>query len=86
MEAMACGCCVVASQVGGNPELVNDGVTGLLFQRDDAGDLAAKLRLLLARPDLRSRLASAGAEFVRRYSMPAMVDRMQRIYLPHSEF
>jgi glycosyltransferase involved in cell wall biosynthesis len=80
MEAMACGCCVVASNVGGNPELAQDGKTGLLFQKGSAADLAAKLRLLLTRPDLRSRLAPAGAESVRQYSAKAMVTRMQEIY------
>ncbi len=60
MEAMACGCCVVASNAGGNPELVQDGNTGLIFQKGSAVDLAAKLRLLFSRPDLRSRLALAG--------------------------
>ena len=80
MEAMACGCCVVASRVGGNNELVKDGETGLLFHRGDAGDLAAKLRLLLARSDLRSQLASAGAESGKQYSAKTMVARMQEIY------
>lgn len=80
MEAMACGCCVVASNVGGNPELVQDDRTGLLFQKGSAVDLAAKLRFLLGSPGLRSRLASAAAEYVRRYSVQAMVSRMQEIY------
>jgi len=36
MEAMGCGCCPVASDTGGNPELVQDGATGLLFSVGDA--------------------------------------------------
>jgi glycosyltransferase involved in cell wall biosynthesis len=58
MEAMGCGCCPVASRVGGNPELVTDGETGLLFPAGDAGALAQRLTLLLDRPDYRRRLAA----------------------------
>src|SRR5207244_161276 len=43
MEAMASGCCVVASRVGGNPELVVEGETGLLFRAADSADLARSL-------------------------------------------
>ena len=38
---MACGCAVVASRVGGNPELVIPGETGLLFEAGQSDDLAA---------------------------------------------
>jgi glycosyltransferase involved in cell wall biosynthesis len=58
MEAMACGCCPIASDVGGNPELVTDGETGLLFPTGDAGALAAKLHLVLRDAELRRRLAA----------------------------
>ena len=44
MEAMACGCCVAASRVGGNPELVAHGETGMLFEPRDAAGLAEVLR------------------------------------------
>ena len=37
MEAMACSCCAIASRVGGNPELVDDGENGLLFDVDNVG-------------------------------------------------
>jgi glycosyltransferase involved in cell wall biosynthesis len=57
MEAMGCGCCPVASRVGGNPELVTDGETGLLFPVGDAAALAERLALLLDQPDYRRRLA-----------------------------
>jgi L-malate glycosyltransferase len=50
MEAMACGCCPVATRVGGNPELVEDGYNGLLFTVDDASDLACRISSLLKSP------------------------------------
>ena len=58
MEAMGCGCCPVASRVGGNPELVTDGETGLLFPVGDAAALAERLALLLDQPAYRLRLAA----------------------------
>jgi len=56
MEAMGCGCCAVASNTGGNPELVQDGQTGLLFPEGNAEALAARLNLLLNEPEHRLRL------------------------------
>jgi glycosyltransferase involved in cell wall biosynthesis len=81
MEAMACGCAVVASNVGGNPELVTDGETGLLFERASIDDLAAKLRLLMEQPSLRERLANAASRRMREeFSMAASADGMSTIY------
>ena len=61
MEAMGCGCCPVASDTGGNPELVKDGETGLLFPVGDAEALAERLALLLDGPAYRRRLAAQAA-------------------------
>jgi glycosyltransferase involved in cell wall biosynthesis len=66
MEAMAAGCAVVASNVGGNPELVVDGETGLLFPPGDLPALAEKLETLAGNEPLRRRLASAGRAFLER--------------------
>jgi glycosyltransferase involved in cell wall biosynthesis len=81
MEAMACGCAVVASRVGGNPELVLDGETGLLFEKSDAAGLAARLRLLIEDEPLRRRLASAGSRMIReKFSLQSSARRMEQIY------
>lgn len=81
MEAMACGCAAVAGNVGGNPELIQDGRTGLLFQNGDSADLTAKLLLLLAQPQLRRQCAEAGARRIREsFSIQASTARMEEIY------
>jgi len=81
IEAMACGCCVVASDAGGNPELIKDEETGILFKTGDAASLAGALRGLIADGEARSRLASAACAFVHRnFSMAEAARRMQEIY------
>jgi glycosyltransferase involved in cell wall biosynthesis len=81
MEAMACGCPVVASNIGGNPELVRNGETGLLFEPGDAASLAAALQTLIENESLRRRLADNGAKFLRdSFSIRASAQRMGEIY------
>ncbi|HWR52132.1 MAG TPA: glycosyltransferase family 4 protein [Bryobacteraceae bacterium] len=81
MEAMASGCCAVASDTGGNPELVERGRTGLLFAPGDAGALAECLRLVLENDALRHRLAQAGAERIHNdFSLGAAARAMGAIY------
>jgi glycosyltransferase involved in cell wall biosynthesis len=78
---MACGCPVVASNVGGNPELVRNGETGLLFKPGDVERLAVALQVLVENQSLRERLADAGAKFVQeRFSIRASAERMGEIY------
>jgi glycosyltransferase involved in cell wall biosynthesis len=81
MEAMACGCAVAASRVGGNPELVSHGETGMLFEAGDAADLARVLRVLIENPALRGELAANAAGMIRgRFSVEASARRMGEIY------
>ena len=81
MEAMACGCTAIASRVGGNPELVVDGETGLLFEKEDVAGLAARLSLLIKDTTLRRRLAEAGARMIReKMSIGSSARRMEEIY------
>ena len=65
LEAMACEVPVVASRVGGLPEVIEDGVTGFLCEPDDLDGMVARSAELLANPGLRERLGQAGAQLVR---------------------
>jgi glycosyltransferase involved in cell wall biosynthesis len=60
LEAMAAGLPVIASRVGGVPEQVSDGETGLLVEPGDPNELTAALDRLIADPSLRRRLGAAG--------------------------
>lgn len=68
MEAMASGKAVVASRVGGVPELVREGVDGLLVEPGNVSGLADAMIKLLSDFDLRSMMGRAGRERVREFS------------------
>jgi glycosyltransferase involved in cell wall biosynthesis len=81
MEAMACECACVASRVGGNPELVQHGETGLLFQKGDVGTLIEQLQVLIADAPLRKRLGRRAAAFIsENFSLGAAATRLGVIY------
>jgi glycosyltransferase involved in cell wall biosynthesis len=81
LEAMACGCSVVGSRVGGTPELIGNEERGLLFQPSNAGDLAAKLAALIDNQQLRLELGRRAAEFAKsKLSMETAARRMAEIY------
>jgi len=81
MEALACGCAAIASRVGGNIELVEEGKTGLLFEPADAGSLARALATLIGQPDLRRRIGIAAAQRIRTgFSREKAAAEMAAIY------
>ncbi len=76
IEAMALGRPVVATRVGGVPDVVLDGATGMLVAVDQPGEIAARLRELASNPALAERLGAAGRARQRaRYTADLMVDR-----------
>jgi glycosyltransferase involved in cell wall biosynthesis len=80
LEAMAYGMAPVATRVGGIPELVEDGVEGLLVEPGDPAALAAALLRLAADPELRGRLAPAARARAERLDAVEVAGRLQAIY------
>lgn len=72
-EAMAAGVPVVASRVGGIPEMVEGGATGLLYQAGDVEALGSRLRELLDDPERAARMGAAARERARAVYAPAAV-------------
>jgi glycosyltransferase involved in cell wall biosynthesis len=77
IEAMAAGCPVVATAVGGTGELIIDGKTGFLVSSQDEKALAEKMELLLRDYELREKMGLAG---VKRAKEQFSIDRMVREY------
>ena len=81
LESMAAGVAVVAANVGGNPELLQNESTGILFPAGDEAQFGMALELLLIQPELRRRLGSrAREEALRNYSIAGARDRYQDLY------
>jgi glycosyltransferase involved in cell wall biosynthesis len=82
VEAMAAGVPVVATEVGGIPELVDEGVTGLLVPPDDPEAMARAINRLLHDPQGRAAMAAAGrAAAQRRFAIDRVVDELfQLVY------
>ncbi|QIJ73325.1 glycosyltransferase [Methylobacterium sp. NI91] len=80
MEAMACGKTLVASDIGGMPDLVDHGETGLLVPPGDATRLAQAMRQIIEDPALRQRLQANGLKRVEQLKASAIVSRIERVY------
>jgi glycosyltransferase involved in cell wall biosynthesis len=81
LEAMACGVCVVASDVGGIPELVEDGQSGMLVPPDDVDALVRALRAVLSDRDLRDRLGAAARRRVQaEFDIDVVWRRLDALY------
>ena len=81
LEAMSSGLAVIASAVGGSAETIEDGVTGLLFARDDGKAAAACARRLLDEPALAAKLgANARRACEERYALARVAARLEELY------
>ena len=80
IEAQASGCPVIASRVGGIPEYVSDGKSGLLFKAGDPKDLAEKIKLVLTDRNLRRRLIQGGFEHSKKFDWEVLGPQYIALY------
>ena len=88
VEAMAMGKPIVASAIGGIPDLVRPGENGILVPAGDVQALSEAIARLCRAPEERRRMGEAGRGMAPRYGVEEMVERMERLYaalLPGSE-
>jgi glycosyltransferase involved in cell wall biosynthesis len=78
VEALAAGTPAIASRVGGVPEIVEDGVNGLLVPPNDAAALAAAIGRFFTDDDLRATLRADAARSAERFSPDAVFDALDR--------
>jgi len=78
-EAMACGTPVIATSVGGTPEIITDGVNGFLVNSE--AELEERLRLLISNPELFSKMGANAREFATHYlSIDKVVKQTEELY------
>lgn len=80
LEAMSMGSPVIASNLGGLPEVVVDGVTGLMVEPGRVEELRTAMSRLITHAQLRARLASAAKLHAERFSADAVVPRFEDVY------
>jgi polysaccharide pyruvyl transferase CsaB len=78
LEALASGCAVVTTTIGGLPELVHDGVNGILVD-PDAGRIAAAINLLIEQPEERFRLQQTAVETARYFDISLWKQRWVKV-------
>ncbi len=83
IEALSLGKAVIATAVGGNPELVEDGKNGLLVPPGDRDALADAITHLLSTPEHRAVLGTAARDSMERFTTAAMADATVKILTSH---
>jgi glycosyltransferase involved in cell wall biosynthesis len=80
LEAMACSVPIVASKIGGVPDVVKDGENGLLVPPKDSEVLADAIIYLLENEDVRERMGKSGREKVKDYSWERIAEETEKVY------
>lgn len=80
LEALAAGRPVIAANSGALPELICDGVNGLLFNAGSADDLASKITMLIGEPDLRARLSVAALKTATGHELQKSLQLFEQLY------
>ena len=82
LEAMASGNAVIATNVGGLPDLVQDGYNGLLIEPESKA-LGTALEKLIRQSRLRRELAARGVEVARTFQLPVWRERWRALLIEH---
>ncbi|MDI6807540.1 MAG: glycosyltransferase family 4 protein [Candidatus Eisenbacteria bacterium] len=85
LEAMSCGRAVVATRTGGTEEVVQDGISGFMVNREDHTAIAERVIQLLSEPELREKMGNAGRRLVlEKFTVEDMIKSVETIFLSRS--
>ena len=86
LEAMMAGKPVIATRVGGNPELIEEGRTGLLVESESSQALVKALEILLGNRDVARQMGIAGREKAQsEFGVDGMVRQYAALYMAHAK-
>lgn len=80
LEAMAAGVPVIASNIDGPAEIIEDNVNGLLFEKENYVELSEKILYLLENKDIRDRLSRNASNFINAYDISVMCEKYSKLY------
>ena len=80
LEAMACSVPIVASKIGGVPDVIKDGKNGLLVPPNDSKTLADAILYLLENDDVREKMGKSGRKEVEDYSWEKIAEETEKVY------
>lgn len=83
LEAMAAGLPVIATRVGGVPDVVEDGVTGLLAETGDERSLISAMEALYGNEELSQRMGSEARKRIGRYASPVVAEEYSTLYIKY---
>lgn len=81
LEAMSVGLCVISTEEGAIPEIIDDGITGIIVERQSVSSLSAAMTAMLVKPSTAAKMGRMGKEkFVEYYSLDAFFRNMHMIF------
>jgi glycosyltransferase involved in cell wall biosynthesis len=81
LEAMACGLPIVASRVGGIPDIIKNGVHGYLVEAKKPDEIAEKILIILQNDQVRNKISRTNLELIKTYAWDTIIFRLENIYL-----
>ncbi len=80
LEAMAAGRPVVATKVGGVPEVVKDGITGILVPPSDPEEMSSAIMKILTNPEMADAMGEEGRKWAERFDIQNAVETLESLY------
>jgi len=79
LEAMACGCAVVATDCGGTRDIITNGENGFIVEVGNVGEIVDKVKLLLNNSALRKTIVRNSREIIKRFTWENSVDNLEKV-------